>query len=145
MHFVKSTDQQSQCVALVIMSMPDRDVAFPTDSDTITNNAPVGRSAIVDADDHCPGGSGFVFQRCKSGITGRFHEQTRAVDAVLFEITRRVQYCLFRSAPGSGDNSRMENKRCCHVCVFEFCCCQSGSQISPEVTALYRRDLETFR
>ena len=86
MHRVKTPNQKSQYVALVIMRVPDADMPFATDPDAVTNNAPVERTAIVDADDLGIGDFGFALKRGETRIARRAHKQACAVDAVLVQV-----------------------------------------------------------
>ena len=68
MHLVKTLNQKSQRVTLVIMRMPDADLTFAAHTNAIANDSPIGRTAIVDTDNFSTSSGSFTFNRRETRI-----------------------------------------------------------------------------
>jgi hypothetical protein len=88
MHPVKQPNDEAQKITLVVVAMPDRNVAFLAQANGFADDTHIQRTSIVDANDSRAGRGGTRFQSSEPYITAWPHEHTGGLNAILFKESR---------------------------------------------------------
>ena len=110
-HRPEPSQEQAEGIALVVVTVPDRDLLASADCEQLCDDAPVPRAAIGDGNEGYVSVQSALSQDLEPGIRGRMQVGADVAVAHRFQEPWRVQDGLVGAASGSRDDTNVENHR----------------------------------
>ena len=111
MHRPKPSQEQSERVALVIVTVPNRHLLATADMQQPLHDAEITNSTIRNGQQFRAARDGAFLQQCEPGIIGWIHVRTQRSIPVIRQKAWRIQDRLLGPAPLSGHDTRVQDGR----------------------------------